>query len=94
MSEDLIDDFASMFAGSLGDAQRQKRAARAQAERRAQMTDKQRKRTAVRTKQLNFRCSEAFLTGVKGAAKRRNMSIADVLEAALALYLADERAAP
>lgn len=88
MSDDIIDDFASMFAGPLGDAQRQKRAVRAQAERRAQLTDKQRKRAAVRTKQMNFRCSEAFMTDVKVAAKARDMSVADLLEVALAVYLA------
>ncbi len=87
MSEEQIDDFAAMFAGPLGDAQRQKRAVRAQAERRAQLTDKQRKRAAVRTKQMNFRCSEAFLNEVKAAAKARDMSVADLLEAALAVYL-------
>jgi predicted HicB family RNase H-like nuclease len=81
-----IDSFASMFDGPPGERQREARAARKKAERRTQLTEKQRKRAggnAVRTDQINFRCSPAFHELAAGMAKHLGCSIADVMEEAL-----------
>src|SRR5262245_66674033 len=86
MSEpEQIDNFASMFAGPPGERQRAARKARAKAERRTQLTEKQRRRggNAVRTTQINFRCSPAFRELAAGMAKHLECSIADVMEEAL-----------
>ena len=64
MSEsEQVDSFAALFPGGPpGELQREARKARIKAERRTQLTEKQRKRggNAVRTTQINFRCSPAF----------------------------------
>jgi hypothetical protein len=92
MSEE-IEDFASMFQGPPGEAQRSARMQRAQKERRTQMTDRQRKRGAERTTQINFRCSPAFLADAKAAAEsmtkssKQKVSVADVMEEALAMFM-------
>jgi hypothetical protein len=80
-----IDSFASMFDGPPGDRQREARAARKKAERRTQLTEKQRKRggSAARTDQINFRCSPTFHALAAGMAKHLDCSIADVMEEAL-----------
>ena len=82
-----IDSFLAMFAGPPGDRQREARKARMKAERRTQLTEKQRSsrtaRTAVRTTQINFRCSPAFRELAAGMAKHLDYSIADVMEEAL-----------
>ena len=62
---DEVDSFASMFSGKLPVSRRHAREVRAEKERRTQLTDKQRNRAAVRTTQINFRCSPDF--------KRRRM---------------------
>jgi hypothetical protein len=77
-----VDSFAQMFAGPPGETQRASRQARAKRERRTQLTAKQRKRNAVRTAQINFRCSPKFKDLVAGLAKHLDCSIADVLEEA------------
>ena len=84
MSESDIDSFASMFkAGPGGEPRRKAMEARAKAERRAQLSEKQLRRRAVRTEQINFRCSPEFRQKVKAVAAELGWSIADVLEAAL-----------
>ena len=82
---DKVDSFASLFAGPPGEQQREARKARVKAERRVQMTEKQRRRggNAVRTTQINFRCSPAFRELAAGMAKHLECSIADVMEDAL-----------
>jgi predicted HicB family RNase H-like nuclease len=87
-----IDSFASMFDGPPGEKQREARKARMKAERRTQLTEKQRKRGdgGVRTTQINFRCSPAFRELAAGMAKQLGCSIADVMEQALEL-LASEK---
>ncbi len=89
MTSDEVDSFASMFApGASGlAARREARGARQKKEARTQLTDKQRSRSAVRTAQLNFRCSPEFkakLDGLK-AFLGKSMSIADIMEEALDL---------
>jgi hypothetical protein len=86
MSEqDQVDSFASMFPGPPGERHREARNARVKAERRMQLTEKQRRRggNAVRTTQINFRCSPAFRELAAGMAKHLKCSIADVMEEAL-----------
>lgn len=85
MTNEDVDSFAAMFNGPPGEAQRAARQTRSKAERRAQMTDKERKRSrgAVRTAQINFRCSPAFRELAAGLSKHLDCSIADVMEEAL-----------
>lgn len=85
MTEESVDDFSSMFKGPPGADQREKRIARETAERRTQQTDAQRKRGAVRTTQINFRCSPAFRDLAKGMSEHLDVSTADVMERALEL---------
>lgn len=92
MSEE-VDSFSGMFSKGLPAARGAARKARAEKERRAQLTEAQRhrKRTAVRTEQIGFRCSPAFLADVHtvkdqlGAMRGEKLSVADVLEEALEL---------
>ena len=83
MSEEVVDSFASMFDGPPGAKQRASREARKKAEKRTQLTEKQRKRGAVRTDQIGFRCTPAFHQLASGMAKNLKCSIADVMEQAL-----------
>ena len=87
MSSDEIDAFASMFDGPPKN-RTAVREARAKKERQTQQTDKQRQRTAVRTAQINFRCTPEFKERVQGLQGHlgKGWSIADILEEALALY--------
>jgi hypothetical protein len=78
-----VDSFASMFDGPPGAKQRASREARKKAEKRTQLSEKQRKRGAVRTDQINFRCSPAFHQLAAGMAKHLDCSIADVMDEAL-----------
>jgi hypothetical protein len=80
-----VGSFASLFPGPPGEQQREARKARIKAEWRAQLTEKQRRRggNAVRTTQINFRCSPAFRELAAGVAKHLECSIADVMEGAL-----------
>lgn len=88
MNADEVDSFTQMFLGPPGDDQRAARQTRAKKERKTQMTAKQLKRGAVRTTQINFRCSPEFVKLVKALASHGDCSIADVLENAAQL-LAD-----
>lgn len=90
MSEEKIDTFLGQFERP-GAKQREERAVRQRKERRTQMTPKQRKRGAVRTEQINFRCSPEF-KALADAMKNHlgGISIADVMEMALDL-LADAK---
>jgi hypothetical protein len=80
-----VDSFDAMFAEAPGDRQREARKARIKAERRTTLTERQRRRggNAVRTTQINFRCSPAFRELAAGMARRLDCSIADVMEQAL-----------
>ena len=77
------DSFESMFKGPPGANRRQSRDTRAQKERRTQFTEKQRRRKAVRTTQINFRCSPAFRDLAKVLSEKLDCSIADVMDEAL-----------
>lgn len=84
MSEDNVESFTSLFAKGFGAPGRiEKRIA---SEKRSSMSDRQRKRGAVRTAQINFRCSPGFKRDVAGVADHCDASIADVLEEALAMF--------
>ena len=48
-----------------------------------ELTEKQRKRGATRTDQINFRCSPAFRAQVAELSKQLDISIADLMERAL-----------
>lgn len=91
---DVEDDFSALFGRPPGAERRRIRQERAAAERRAQQTDAQRRRRAERTAQINFRCAPAFAANVKAAAAEmsarsgQKVAIADVLEDALAAYMA------
>jgi hypothetical protein len=78
-----VESFAAMFAEPPGERQRAVRKVRAKAEKRTQLTEKQRRRNAVRTTQINFRCAPAFRERVAGLAKHLDCSIADVMDEAL-----------
>jgi hypothetical protein len=85
-----IDSFVSMFTGPPGDKQREVRKARMKKERRTQLTEKQRQRTATRTEQINFRCSPEFRAQVAGLCKQLDLSIADLMERALDLLAKEQ----
>jgi hypothetical protein len=80
---DDIESFSDMFPTPPGMAQRDAREKRALKERRTQQTDKQRRRKAVRTTQINFRCSPAFKDRAAVMAKDLDCGIADLMEMAL-----------
>ena len=86
MSDELeaVESFASMFAAGFG-AQPGRVEKRMRAEKRSNLTDKQRKRGAVRPAQINFRCTPGFKALAAGLAKHTDASIADVMEEALAM---------
>ena len=85
-----IDSFVSMFSGPPGDKQRETRKVRMRKERRTQLTEKQRQRTATRTQQINFRCSPAFREQVAELSKQLDMSIADLMQRALDLLAREQ----
>ncbi len=90
MSTDTEDDpEVRMFLASMRprkEAQQKALEERRRKEKRTQLTKRQRKRGAVRTHQMGFRCSPAFHDEVKAMAKRYDVSIADVLEEAFDLW--------
>jgi hypothetical protein len=99
MDSNDVDDWGAHFANLRPSLRRAEREARAKQERRTQLTEKQRERsTAVRTEQINFRCSAEFKADTAGMQahlqKKRGLarkpSIADVLEEALALLAKTE----
>ena len=83
MTTDDIDSFAAMFAGPPDAARREQRQQRARKERKTQQTPNQRRRGAVRTSQLNFRCSPAFRERTTQMAAQLDCSMADLFEMAL-----------
>ena len=85
-----IDSFVSMFNGPPGDKQREVRKARVKKERRTQLTEKQRKRSAIRTEQINFRCSPEFREQVAKLTHQLDISIADLMERAVGLVAAEQ----
>ena len=90
MDNEQVDDFCSLFAGGYG-AQQERVEKRKRLEKRSTFTDRQRKRGAVRTAQINFRCSPEFKALAAGLAQHCNASVADVMERALALLANAER---
>lgn len=82
--EQEVESFASMFAAGFG-AKPDRIERRMKAEKRSTLTEKQRRRGAVRTAQINYRCSPAYKALASGLAKHCDASIADVMEDALAL---------
>jgi hypothetical protein len=86
MSEtEKVESFHTMFAEPPGELQREARKARIKAERRTTLSERQRRRgdNAVRSTQINFRCSPAFRELAAGVARHLECSIADVMEEAL-----------
>ena len=89
---DEVDNWLDHFK-DLPSTRRVSREERAKQERRTQLTDRQRERApAVRTDQINFRCSAAFKAKTKVMQKHggANRSIADVLEQAVDLLAKHE----
>ncbi len=82
--EQEVESFASMFAAGFG-VQPERIEKRMKAEKRSALTDKQRKRGAVRTAQINYRCSPVYRALASDLAKHCNVSIADLMEEALAM---------
>jgi hypothetical protein len=82
--DEAVESFASMFrAGFAAEPERIEK--RQRAERRSNMSEKQRKRGATRTTQINYRCTPAYKGLATALAKHCDASIADVMEEALAL---------
>ena len=79
-----------MFSGPPGDKQREARKARVKKERRTQLTEKQRRRSATRTEQINFRCSPEFRAHVAKLTQQLDVSIADLMERALDLLATEQ----
>jgi hypothetical protein len=93
MNADEVDDWTAFFKDRKPSDRRGEREARAKQERRTQLTEKQRERSgAIRTEQINFRCSAAFKAKVNAMKKHKgaDRSIADVLEQALDLLAKSE----
>ena len=93
MNAEEVDNWLEHFRDLKPSTRRKEREARAKQERRAQLTEKQRERgIAVRTEQINFRCSAAFKakTHAMKTHKGADRSIADVLEQALNLLAKHE----
>lgn len=88
--DEAVESFASMFqAGFAAEPERIEK--RQRAERRSSLTSKQRKRGAVRTTQINYRCSPAHRKLAAGLARHlsdpeRAVSTADVMDDALIMY--------
>ncbi|HET6388228.1 hypothetical protein [Hyphomicrobium sp.] len=82
--DEAVDSFASMFQAGFA-AEPERITARRRAERRSSLTPKQRKRGAIRTAQINYRCTPAYKQLASGLARHFHVSIADVMEEALDL---------
>ena len=87
MNKYNIDRFANVFGSEPAEKQKAARDERVRKERRTQLTEKQRRRGAVRTTQLNFRCAPEFKQLVHDVSQFLDCSIADTMEAALALLV-------
>lgn len=79
-----VESFASMFAEGFA-LQPERIERRIKKEKRSVLTERQRKRGAVRTAQINFRCSPAFKLLASDLAAHCDASIADLMEEALAM---------
>jgi hypothetical protein len=85
MSDDIeVESFASLFAAGFG-AQPERVEKRTRAEKRSALTEKQRKRGAVRTTKITFRCSPEFHALAKALGQHTGLSVADLAEEAFAL---------
>jgi hypothetical protein len=82
--DEAVDSFVSMFQSGYA-AEPERIEKRRRAERRSSLTGKQRRRGAVRTTQINYRCTPAYKQLARDLAKHCDASIADVMEEALAL---------
>jgi hypothetical protein len=88
--DEAVDNFASMFqAGFAAEPERMEK--RLRSEKRSTQSAKQRKRGAVRTTQINYRCSPPHRKLAAGLAKHlsdpeRTVSTADLMEDALIMY--------
>ncbi len=86
-TEEKVDSFAAMFEGPPV-SRRQAREVRIQKERRTQLTEKQRGRSAVRTAQINYRCSPEYKARLHGLQEfMGGAAIADIQEEALELLI-------
>lgn len=85
MNKYNVDRFAGVFGSEPAEKQKAAREERVRKERRTQLTEKQRRRGAVRTAQLNFRCSPEFKQLVLDLAQHMDCGIADMMEEAIAL---------
>jgi hypothetical protein len=75
----------ALDADSVGFA-RKRLEARKEAERKTQLSEKQRRRKAVRTTQINFRCTPAFRELSAALAKHLDCSVADLIEEAVVTH--------
>lgn len=87
MNKYNIDRFADVFGNERPEKQKAARDERVRKERRTQLTEKQRRRGAVRTAQLNFRCSPEFKQLVTELSQFLDLGVADTMEAAVALLV-------
>lgn len=86
MSSEEPDDWSSPFFDrqTLGEGRNIR--SRAKKERRSQLTAKQRRRTATRTVQFNFRCSQECKDRADRLADRLQCSLPDLVEMLLNHY--------
>ena len=82
--EEAVQSFASLFGAGYA-KQPDRIEKRLRAEKRSALTQKQRKRGAVRTAQINYRCTPSFKALATALAKHCDASVADVMEEALAM---------
>jgi len=75
----------ALDADPVGSA-RKRLEARKEAERKTQLSEKQRRRKAVRTTQINFRCTPAFRELSAALAKHLDCSVADLIEEAVVAH--------
>jgi hypothetical protein len=80
--DEAVESFASMFQEGFA-AEHERIEKRQRSERRSSLTAKQRKRGAVRTAQINYRCTPAYKQLASGLSKHCDASIADVMGEAL-----------
>lgn len=79
MTIDEVDDFLSVFGDAPGPARRMARQERAKKERLTQKPEK-RNKIAVRTTQINFRCSPEFKRIAVEEAHLLDKSVSDLME--------------
>jgi hypothetical protein len=82
--DEAVESFASMFqAGFAAEPERIEK--RLRSEKRSTQTPKQRKRGAVRTTKITFRCSPEFHALAKALGQHTGLSVADLAEEAFDL---------